>query len=71
VRSLTSDGLVGVVWGPGGGHSGEVIASVRVSGGSTVQRTLHFFHAPFYDRPGTELLLSASPSHVVATLRPC
>lgn len=71
VQGLASDGLFGLVWGPGGGHSGEVIASVRVSGGATVQPTLRFFHAPFYDRPGTEILLSDAPSKVVATLRPC
>jgi hypothetical protein len=67
---IPSTGLVGIVWGPGGGHEGEEIAAVTVTSGNTVQSTLRMFHAPYYDRPGTVIKLTKH-GRAVATLHPC
>jgi hypothetical protein len=71
VRRIRHDGLVGVTWTPGRVHAGEVIASVRVVHGSTIERTLRFFHAPYYRRRGSSVLLTTNSGRIVAHAKPC
>jgi hypothetical protein len=71
LRDIQTHGLVGLVWAPGSGHAGEEIASVSVQKGVTVQRSLRFFHAPFYNRLGRALELITNSQRIVAGTRPC
>jgi hypothetical protein len=72
VHHMRADAFDGVAWAPGPVHAAEVIASITFNRrGTSVQRTLRFFHAPFYRRPGTWVGLVTNSGQVDAHAVPC
>jgi hypothetical protein len=72
LRGLRGPRLAGVAWSSGGLHGGEVIGSVRIDRrGRTEQRTVRFFHTPYYQHRGVGILLVTNADKVVARAEPC